>query len=444
MTPTVSFRPCSAMLLFAALAISPMIPAAPAPPALSPEELALSEWAEAHAGEAEALLETLVNINSGTLNKAGIRDVAAALNRELDTLGFVTEWIRLPESMDRAGHLFGRRLGNQGKKLLLIGHLDTVFEPDDPFQRFVREGTWATGPGISDMKGGNVVIIYALKALASIGALENTQIVVAYTGDEERPGKPLEVTRRELIAAGRWADIALGFESGIRDDEAEWATVSRRSSSGWCLEVTGRQAHSSGIFGPEAGAGAIFEAARILSGFYERVRGEEYLTFNAGTILGGTEVTSGCAQSRGEAFGKTNVIPRRVVVRGGLRTISDEQLARARDAMRAVVAGHLPRTGATISFTEGYPAMAPTPGNVRLQELLSGINQALGREPMPVLDPSRRGAADISFVAPYTDSLAGLGAYGDGEHAPEERLDLESLPLAIKRAAILIYRLSRE
>ena len=78
---------------------------------------------------------------------------------------------------------------------------------------------------------------------------------------------------------------------------------------------------------------------------------------------------------------------------------------------------------------------------MRLQQALSEINEALGRGPMPALDPSRRGAADVSFAAPYTDGLAGLGALGRGGHTPNESIDLTSMPLAIKRAAILIYRL---
>jgi glutamate carboxypeptidase len=385
----------------------------------------------------------LVNINSGSLNKQGVREVGVILGAELKALGFKTRWIEQPESMQRGGHLFGRRDGDRGKKLLLIGHLDTVFEPDDAFQSFERNDSSATGPGVEDMKAGDVVMIYALKALQQAGLLDGTQIVVAFTGDEEDFGIPASVSRRDLIEAGQWADVALGFESGINRDGKEWATISRRSSSGWCLEVSGKQAHSSGIFNQSTGAGAIFEAARILSDFYDEVRGEEYLTFNAGTIMGGTEVDGDCEDASGAVFGKTNVVPNRVVVRGGIRTISDGQLQRARQAMREVVARNLPVTRAVISFTEGYPAMAPTRGNRDLHDQLSSINQALGRKAMPILDPSRRGAADISFVAPYTDGLAGLGPYGEGGHTPQESLDLDSIPIAIQRAAILIYQLSR-
>lgn len=413
--------------------------------ALSPEEQEVAAWIDGHTDEAVALLRRIVDINSGTMNHEGVREVGAVLRGELDALGFDTEWIQMPEAVNRAGHLFARRGGGRGRKLLLIGHLDTVFEKDDPFQGWHElGGSVVQGPGIDDMKSGDVVIIYALKALAEAGLLDGARIVVAYTGDEESPGEPLEISRRDLIQAGQWADVALGFESGVVDEEAEWATVARRSSTEWRLEVAGRQAHSSGIFGEDTGAGAIFEAARILTGFYEEVRGEEYLTFNAGTIVGGTEVAYDVEETRGTAFGKTNVVPNRVIVHGGMRTISNEQTDRAREAMRSVVARHLPHTSAEISFTDGYPAMAPTEGNEQLRRTLSDINLGLGGGPMPALDPSRRGAADISFVAPHTDGLAGLGPYGEGGHTPDEKLDLRSLPLAIKRAAILIYRLTRE
>ncbi len=412
--------------------------------ALDDTESAIVAWSESHGEEAVDLLEKLVNINSGSLNQRGVKDVGAVLRAELDGLDFETRWIEMPAEMQRGGHLFGAHAGNRGKKVLLIGHLDTVFEPDDSFQTFTREGSKATGPGIEDMKSGDVIIIYALKALQHAGVLDGSQIMVAFTGDEESTGKPLSISRKDLIEAGQWADVALGFEAGIDSDGKEWATIARRSSSNWCLEVNGKQAHSAGIFNDRTGAGAIFEASRILNGFYEEVRGEEYLTFNAGTIMGGTEVSGDCTTPEGRVFGKTNIVPNRVVVRGGMRTISQEQMDRARDAMRAVVARNLPVTGAAISFIDSYPAMAPTEGNQKLSEILSQINQDLGREPMPILDASRRGAADISFVAPYTDGLAGMGAYGQGGHTPHESLDLDSLSIAIQRAAILMYRLSQQ
>ena len=408
---------------------------------LSENEKAMVAWVDAHQDEAIALLEKTVNIGSGTMNHAGVRAVGDVMAGELDALGLETRWIDMPEEMNRAGHLFATKKG-QGKRFLLIGHLDTVFEADDDFQAFTRDGNIATGPGIADMKDGNAVIVYALKALQHIGALDGIPVTVAYTGDEEKSGRPLSISRRDLIEAGKWADIALGFEGAITSEGSDWATIARRSSSSWMLEVEGKQAHSSSIFSQSTGAGAINETSRILSEFYTDVRGDYGLTFNAGTIQGGTAANYDPSQNRGTTFGKTNVVPNTAVVHGGIRALSVEQLARAKAKMQAIVANHLPQTSASISFADSYPPMAPSAGNRALADKLSEVNQALGRGAMKTWDPLRRGAADISFVAPYTDALAGMGALGKGGHTPNESLELDSMALAIKRAAILIYRLS--
>lgn len=408
---------------------------------LTPDEHAMLDWIDAHQDEAIKLLEETVNIGSGTMNHAGVRAVGDAMASSMEDLGMAIEWIDMPPEVDRAGHLVARK-GGAGAKFLLIGHLDTVFEADDTFQAFTREGNVATGPGISDMKSGNVVLVYALKALAEAGVLEDIPIAVVFTGDEEKPGKPLEVARKDLIDAGKWADIALGFEGAITTEDSDWATIARRSSSSWILETTGTQAHSSAIFSERVGAGAINEAARILSRFYEDVRGDYGLTFNAGTIQGGTTVTYDSAQNRGSTFGKTNVVPSTATVHGGIRALTPEQLAASKTAMLEVVADHLPNTTATLTFEDSYPPMAPTEGNRALADQLSQINEELGRGPMKIWDPLRRGAADIAFVAPYTDALAGLGALGEGGHTPHESLELDSMSLAIKRAALLIHRLA--
>ena len=419
-----------------------VLPAAGQAAPLDETERRMIEWIDAHSEDAIALLEETVNISSGSNNHEGVREVGVVMRRELDDLGLDTEWID-QSHVQRAGHLFGYKHGTRGKKFLLIGHLDTVFEADEGFEGFRREGNTAYGPGVDDMKSGNVIIVYALAALAEAGVLDDIQVTVAYTGDEEKTGKPVSVSRKELIDAGRWADYSLGFEGAVTFDDTDWGTIARRSSGSWKLEVSGRQAHSSGIFSEKTGAGAVFEAARILNSFYEELSDEEYLTFNVGTILGGTDITYDGAQSRGTVFGKRNVVPRKVIVNGGVRAISLEQLERTKAAMQDIVARNLPRTNASITFRDSYPPMPPTEGNRAMYRVLSDVNDALGRGPMQILDPSRRGAADVSFVSPYSDSLAGLGGLGTGAHSPNETLDLESMPLAIKRAALLMYRLSR-
>jgi glutamate carboxypeptidase len=413
---------------------------------LSPEERRIVAWVDAHTGDAVSLLERIVNLNSGTLNPEGVRAVGKVLGEELDGIGMRTRWVEMPDSLNRAGHLFAETTGGKrkrGKRVLLIGHLDTVFEEDSPFQRFERQGSRAKGPGVADMKGGDVVMVYALKALHAAGVLDGAQVIAAFTGDEESAGRPLEIARGDLIEAAKRSDVALEFETGSRDEGQEYAVIARRSSTGWRLDVKAKPGHSSGIFQERAGSGAIFEAARVLSAFHQELRGEPNLTFNPGVIVGGTEVRYDAEESRGTAFGKSNVIAETAVATGDLRTLTDEQLQRTRERMRAIVARSLPHATSTLTFSEGYPSMPPTPGNQALLERLNGVNRDLGLPPVLAFDPGRRGAADVSFVAPYVDALAGLGVHGSGAHSAEESIDLETLPTVIKRAALLIYRLTR-
>jgi len=391
--------------------------------------------------ESISFLEKVVNINSGTLNQKGVREVGEIFRTAFNEIGFQTEWINMPEQMNRAGHLFATVAGDKGKKLLLIGHLDTVFEENSPFQSFERiNDSMAYGPGANDMKGGDVIALYALKALADLNLLQRASITVAFTGDEESTGKPLSISRKALIKAGKKADIALGFETAT---SFENATIARRGASGWSVETKGKRAHSSGVFNERVGAGAIFEMSRILNAFYEEVRGETYLTFNPGTLMGGTFVSYDKQTSSGEVFGKTNVVAQTALVNGGLRFISEEQKENARAKMRAIVSQNLPHTSASISFTDSYPAMGPTAGNQAVLDILSEVSQDLGFGPVSGYDPGRRGAADISFVADYTDGLDGLGTMGNGAHTPQETVNLKTMNALIQRAALLIYRLTR-
>ena len=329
--------------------------------------------------EAILFLEKTVNINSGTLNLEGVKKVGDVFSDEFKNIGFKTTWITMPSEIGRAGHLFCELTEGKvnGKKLLLIGHLDTVFEKDSPFQKFTMvNDSIAHAPGGNDMKGGNIIILYALKALQEKGLLKYTQIIVAFTGDEESAGRPLSISRKDLIDAAKRSDIALGFETSTG---LNYATVARRGSSGWKVEATGKRAHSSVIFNKNVGAGAVFELSRILNSFYTEVKGEEYLTFNPGVILGGTQVSFEKKISKGTAFGKSNIVAQTAIAKGGLRFISEEQKEDARKKMRAIVANNLPHTSAKISFTDSYPAMSPTKGNTALLNILNQVSLDLNQ-----------------------------------------------------------------
>ncbi|KGK29338.1 M20/M25/M40 family metallo-hydrolase [Cellulophaga sp. E6(2014)] len=406
---------------------------------LSKTEKNIIASVERNNAEAKQFLEKVVNINSGTLNVEGVKEVGIVFKDAFDAINFKTNWIEMPAELNRAGHLFAETSGKKGKKLLLIGHLDTVFEKDSPFQKFeMINDSVAHAPGGNDMKGGNVIILYALKALHDNGLLKNAQIIAAFTGDEESTGKPLTISRKDLVVAAKESDIALGFETSTGFN---YATVARRGSSSWEVEVTGKRAHSSGIFNETTGAGAIFEMSRILNSFYEDVKGAEYLTFNPGVLLGGTFIDYDTKTGKGSAFGKTNVVAQTALVKGGLRFMSEEQKENARNKMREIVANNLPNTSATISFEDSYPAMGPKAGNLNLLKQLNQVSLDLNQGEVIAYDPGKRGAADTSFVAAYVDALDGLGTMGTGAHTPEETVNLNTIEELTKRTAILIYRL---
>jgi glutamate carboxypeptidase len=399
---------------------------------ISAEEQKLVDYIDAHSAEATALLEKTVNIQSPTENLAGVRQVGAIFRAEFQALGFSARWISMPLEMKRAGHLLAEKKGTKGKRVLLLGHLDTVLSGE----KFRRDGARAFGTGSSDMKAGDVVLYLALKALRETGALKDAQIIVLLTGDEEDSGDPVAVSRGDMIAVAKRSDLVLSFENG----GSNIATVARRGSSDWTLEVTARTGHSSGIF-KGMGSGAIFEAARILDQFYEKLRGEEYLSFNPSVISGGTEVE--VKDQSLTTRGKTNVVPARVVVRGDLRFIREGQKEAARAKMREIVSKSLPGATAKITFADGIPAMSPNEGNYKLLKQLDTVSQDLGFEKIEALDPGARGAGDVAYVTHLIPGLDGLGATGGGAHARGEFADLDTLPRQIKRAAVLIYRLTR-
>ena len=408
---------------------------------LDSEERAIVAAVDAGNPAALALLERVVNINSGSMNFAGVRNVGQVFRGELESVGFTTRWID-GAPFKRAGHLVAERKGS-GPRVLLIGHLDTVFEPDSPFQRFERiDDKTARGPGIIDMKGGDVVMVHALKALHSVGMLDRLNLSIVLTGDEELSGEPLSVAREALVAAAQGADIALGFENGPGNPRT--AVIARRGTTGWLVRVKAKPAHSSQVFREDIGYGAIYEAARILDTFREKLAGEQHLTFNPGVILGGTSADLDREQARGAAFGKENVIAEHAVVMGDIRTLSADQLASVKQRMRDIVAASLPHAHATIEFDDGYPALAPTDGNRRLLALYDQASQDVGAGTVTAVNPDRAGAADVSFVAGHVPMiLDGIGLMGHSDHTPQETADLTTLPSQTKRAAILLYRLAK-
>jgi glutamate carboxypeptidase len=415
--------------------------------ALSPAEQTMVRTVDAEQQRTTAMLQRWVDQNSGSLNLAGVEAVRRMVEPEFTALGFKTEWIDM-RAARRAGHLVARHVGSRGgKRLLLIAHLDTVFEPDSPFQRWQQEGNLAHGPGAGDDKGGIAVIVAALRAMRAAGTLKDANITVFMTGDEEDAGDPLSISRRDLIAEGKKADVALDFEDLSQKDgpngPADMGSIARRSAGSWTVTVTGRSAHSSGVGAPGVGWGAIYELARILDQF-RRELPDDKLTYNVGLVGGGQTAKLDAGEIRLEATGKTNIVAATAVARGDLRAISEEQIARTQGKMRAIVAQSLPGAKAEISFEDRYPPMPPTEGNRALLARLNSVNADMGLPPMAELDPAERGAGDISFVAKDVSGLVGLGPASEGSHTAKEAVDVPSIFKQAKRAAILMSRLAIE
>jgi glutamate carboxypeptidase len=427
---------CRAPSTAAVLAVRP--PLAP----LTEEELRVRDAVRAHYEPSIALLERAVNIPSGTHNAAGVRRVGDLFGEELRALGFTVRWAELPREMRRAGHLVATHVpagsAGRGPRLLLIGHLDTVFEGDG--QRFVRQDTVARGAGTSDMKGGDVAMLLALRALREAGLLGAMSITVVLTGDEELPERPLAVARAALVDAARRSDVALAFEGG----SATRVAIGRRGTSTWRLDVTARQGHSSGVFSAGAGYGAIYEGARIIDRFRRDMAGERGLTFNVGLVGGGARVAVDSTGSALAADGKDNIIPPSFRAMGDLRFLSDEQQADARRRMQAIVARSLPGTRAELTFDEGYPSMPVTEAGQRLLALFDGTSRALGYPGVTTTPPESRGAGDVSFVASLIPGIDGLGTDGAGAHTPDELVYLPSIRMSAERAAVFMARLARE
>jgi glutamate carboxypeptidase len=408
----------------------------------SQTEKTIVKSVDKHTQNAIKLLKEAVNINSGTMNFDGVIKVGELFKSELDNLGFKTQ-LTSGEAYGRAGHLIATKEGKKGPKFLLIGHLDTVFELEGPFQEYTMlNDSIMQGPGVADMKGGDVIIILAMKALKEAGVLDDMSIEIIMTGDEEKSGEPLELSKKDILEGAKRADIALGFENG--DNNPKTIVVSRRGSAGWQLKVSGNPAHSSQIFTEEIGVGAIYETSRILNEFYLQLAKEKDLTFNPGFIIGGTSLEVDENQTGGTAFGKNNVVAQRAIVHGDLRATSPEQLLKAKTIMASIITDNYPKTHAELTFGNGaYPPLALTEGNIKLLEYYNKVSQDLGFGPVEAVNPRNAGAADISFTSGYVEmAIDGLGlSGGSGDHTVNEKGNLNTVATQAKITAVLMYRL---
>jgi len=207
--------------------------------------------------------------------------------------------------------------------------------------------------------------------------------------------------------------------------------------------VCGAQGHSAYVLRPRGGAGAIYEASRILDGFRKAVSVHPAVTVNPGIFVGGTDVAYDAAGSSGTAAGRFNVVARSVTVKGDLRFVSDAEREEAKSRMREIAAANLPGTTAGLSFEDLVPGWPATDGNRAVLKLVDGASRDLGQGPLEPDDPVSRGFGDFNFIGAVLSGADGLGVKGEGEHGPDESIDLTSLGPCTARAALVISRLLR-
>lgn len=355
--------------------------------------------------ESLSLLEKIVNINSGTQNPKGVKKVAFILKKEFDRLVMATQWVKIPQ-VDRGGHLFASTKGSSGLGILIISHIDTVFNQKSLFQKFKKSGNNAVGPGVSDAKGGIVFIFSALKALKMAEVLDQMKIHVALMGDEKMPATDSKgPIRSHLIEMAKQSDVALGFEYAV--ETINKATIARRGYISWTVEVSSKGGHSSRIFSSNAGDGANFSAFYILNGIRKKFYRQKYLTINPGLVIGGTNVNLPRHGVEGRGFGKNNVIAKKTVITGDLRAMSSKQLHFAKTELRKLVSKPLKHTTAKITFNEKdhSPPMPSKPSNKKLLKLLSQVSMDLRYGKVEALNPGLRGTSDIVFAAPYVKAV---------------------------------------
>lgn len=405
--------------------------AAEVEPALNDSEDEMVEWLEGQESEMLDFLERITNINSGSLNKAGVEELSAIFRDELDELGFslsslAGDVIPMPScpgstyTVDVADHLMASKTG-EGNRLLLMGHLDTVFPPDAPFQTFRREGDTLYGPGVADMKGGLVVMLYALKALAAVGELDDMAISILLNSDEEMGSLS---SRKYLEEQAQQHDWGLVYESSGNDT----LTRQRKGLGQARFVVHGRASHAGGAH--EQGRSAIKELAYKIVEIEKMTDYEEGVTVNVGVVSGGEarNTVAPCAEALVD-----------------LRYPEPEQgeaaAARFEEIFNQVYS--YPVDSGELS-TESWinlhrPAKIPTAESDELLEKTRAIGRLLGQE-LGVTDSG--GGTDGSLTqAVGLPTLDSLGIAGTGAHSNREEARASSLLERAQLSAVLLNRL---
>lgn len=379
------------------------------------------------------MLERLCAIDSRTRDGAeGATAVAGVVAEELGRLDFACELVEPPEQdLPRGKHLLASRGSGSTPDIVLLGHGDTVLSPAGvPFRVETEKGR-VFGSGVSDMKGGVVVMLEALNlAFDEDPSVRDANLLVVLNASEEIPTLAFgELLRRRC----RGARACLNFEPGLPGPNGERLVVTaRKGIQRGCITCGGRSAHAGNHHA--RGANAIRELARKIEAVESLTDYQRECTANVGAVAGGHTYNQvadeAVAQFEVRAFDPARL----------------EELMKQVDTLcaQATVRSGDGETTCTVSveWRPGFPPMPENPGTQALFEKYGEVSRA--RDGIEVSSSRRGGAADGNFIADQVPVLDGLGAVGGEFHTPWEWADLPSMTTGARAASGLITQLVKE
>jgi glutamate carboxypeptidase len=364
-----------------------------------------------------ALLERLVNIDSGTNLKAGVNQVAGIIASKLRGLGFEVERLSQPDFGD---HLLARKGGPSAKRLLCIGHMDTVFPEGEAKRRPFRiEGEKAYGPGVIDMKGGIVGLLFSLQALmeGDPDLYRALDLILLLNSDEEVLSPS---STPYIIREARASDTVCVLEPARPMGQV---VIKRKGVGKYYLTVHGRAAHAGAQ--PELGISAIEELARTILELHALNDFGDGLTVNVGVIRGG---------------GRSNIVAEHAYAEIDVRVIDQAQMDRVQEEFGRICRPH--RDGIRMELTGGieFPPMLKTERSLELLRLVQEAGRELG---VDIDEIPTGGGSDGNHASHYAPTIDGLGPQGTGAHSPDETLIVPTLLERSKVFALFIHKWQR-
>ena len=382
-----------------------------------PQPAALRQHAETQLPRYLATLEGLVNIDCGSYTPDGVNRVADAVADALRALGGEVE--RIPHDAaagePQLGDLVIGRLAGTGPRLLLIGHMDTVFDPGTAAARPYRSsGGRAFGPGVTDMKSGLLAGLHAIEALHASGTWPSITFVA---NPDEEIGSPFSSGHIRALAAEH--DVALVLECARANGDIVSA---RKGIADIRISYVGRASHA-GVE-PEKGRSAILEAAHQVLALHELNGRWATVTVNAGGIRGGT---------------RPNVVAERCEVQVDVRAATVTEFDQVTAEVERIVASpYVDGVRAELEKIAGHAPMEKSEASGRLVALAVAIAGELGFE---LRDAATGGASDANTTsAAGLPTLDGLGPVGGDDHSADEWLDLDSV---VPRTTLLAALMAR-